>query len=55
MIDIILIVLCIIIGGPLVINPNKFVNSPKCRIKSPAAVRVLGILIIILSLCLLLF
>lgn len=49
MIDIIWVVVCIVVGGPLIVNPNKILERPGCKVKSPAVIRRLGILVIIIG------
>ncbi|MCI9584804.1 MAG: hypothetical protein HFG46_14235 [Clostridium sp.] len=49
MLDIAWVILCAILGAPLIINPKKVVERPACRIKSPAVVRILGVVIILLG------
>lgn len=49
MLDIAWAILCVILGAPLVINPNKVVERPACRIKSPVVVRIMGAAVILIG------
>lgn len=49
MMDIAWVILCAFLGAPLVINPNKVIQRPGCKIKSPAVIRIMGILLILLG------
>jgi len=49
MVDIIFSVLIIIIGVPMLINPKKVTEREASKIKSPTAIRVCGIVLIVLA------
>lgn len=49
MVDIIFSVLIIIIGVPMVINPKMVTERASSKIKSPKAVRICGIILIVLA------
>lgn len=49
MINIIFSALVIIAGLPLVINPKKVMERPNNKIKSETAIRVCGIILIVLG------
>ncbi len=41
-----LIALCIFIGGPMIFFPEKILERPACKIKTKGMVRVCGVVII---------
>lgn len=46
MIDLLWLIICIIIGAPMIISPQKILERPACKIKSAGAVRMCGVILI---------
>lgn len=49
MIGILWLIVCLVIGIPMIISPGKILERPNCKIKSPAAVRALGVAVVVLG------
>lgn len=49
MVNIIFAILVIITGIPMIISPKKITERPNCKIKSEMAIRICGIILVILG------
>lgn len=45
--NLIAVVVLLIAAAPMIFTPNKLTERPKCRIKSPVTMRVMGIIIVL--------
>lgn len=55
MVDIIWLIICIAIGGPMIVTPQKMTDRPNSKIKSTGTIRILGVVIVLLGAMSLLF
>ncbi len=46
MIGLMWLILCIFIGAPMIIFPQKILERPACKIKSAGMVRLCGVIVI---------
>lgn len=49
MVNLIFAILIIITGIPMIISPKKIIERPACKIKSEMAIRICGIILVILG------
>lgn len=55
MIELLWVIICFVFAFPLIVTPNKVVERPGCKIKSPVVVRILGVLVALVGVVLFIF